>query len=203
MRVPGTAVYKHIETMVEAGAPDDERLVLEARAGSRRAFETLVLRYQRSLYFLCLRYVKSHDLAADLSQRAFIKAMEKLHDLREARIFKSWLLTIGANLAANYLRDHARFVGDDITSVEQNTTPHISSQLETFEEIEALRCAIRKLPPKQRATLELRVYEELSFRDIAVTLDTTAEAAKVNFHYGVKRLRSLLVKKDATQLERV
>ena len=49
-----------------------------------------------------------------------------------------------------------------------------------------------ELPTKQRMTLELRVYEELPFKDIAAALETTEGAAKVNFHYAVRRLRQLL-----------
>jgi len=175
--------------------PTDAHLVERARAGSRPSFEALVRRYQRPLYFLCLRYVRDHDAASDLAQRTLIKALEKMDELRDPGIFKSWLFRIGANLALNHLRDNARFVEEQAPSgPDEPLLPEAEAQLEAAEDAAALRRAVAELPTKQRMTLELRVFEELSFRDIAESLETTEGAAKVNFHYAVRRLRALLVK---------
>jgi RNA polymerase sigma-70 factor, ECF subfamily len=180
--------------MSEPQEATDAELVARARAGSRSAFEALVRRHQKPLYFLCYRYVRDHDVAADLAQRTFIRVMERLGDLREASIFKSWLLRIGANLALNHLRDHARFVSDEsAVATEMAVVPADAPALvEAREDAQALRRAVAELPTKQRMTLELRIYEGLSFREVAAVLDTTEGAAKVNFHYAVRRLRGLL-----------
>jgi RNA polymerase sigma-70 factor, ECF subfamily len=177
--------------------PTDADLVERARAGSRPAFEALVRRYQKPLYFFCLRYVKDHDAASDLAQRTFIKALEKMDELRDARIFRSWLYRIGGNLALNHLRDNARFVEEETAAGDEALAPAAEAQLEAAEDAVALRRAVAELPTKQRLTLELRIYEELSFKDIAEALDTTEGAAKVNFHYAVRRLRALLGKNGA------
>jgi len=173
--------------------PSDEELVKSARGGSRTAFEALVRRHQRPLYYLCHRYVRDPDAAADLVQRAFVRVLEKLDDLRADSTFRSWLFRIGANLALNHIRDHARFVDEEAAAADEVAPlSHPDAQLEAAELGAALRHAVALLPTKQRMTLELRVYEELSFRDIAAALDTTEGAAKVNFHYAVRRLRSLM-----------
>jgi RNA polymerase sigma-70 factor (ECF subfamily) len=62
----------------------------------------------------------------------------------------------------------------------------------TAERAKALRDAVAELPPKQRLVLELRVYDDLSFREVAALADCTENAAKVSFHYAVKRLREVL-----------
>ena len=176
----------------------DDALVAEARRGDRVALGLLVRRHQRALFALCLRYVGDADEAQDLVQRTFVRAMTKLPELREVGAFRGWLLRIGAHLALNHLRDNARFVSDDTESVGgvidqvQHTEARVVDWLETAETGAVLRDAVKALPTKQRMTLELRVYEELSFKDIAVALDTTEGAAKVNFHYAVKRLRDLM-----------
>ena len=103
----------------ELPGQSDETLVGQARAGSRPAFEALVRRYQKPLYFLCFRYVHDHDAAADLTQRSFIRVLEKLDDLREDNTFKSWLFRIAANLSLNHIRDHARFV-DESAAVSED-----------------------------------------------------------------------------------
>ena len=178
-------------TPMEKAEPTDADLVERARAGSRPAFEALVRRYQRPLYFLCLRYVRDHDAASDLAQRTLIKALEKMDELRDPSIFKSWLFRIGAHLALNHLRDNARFV-DEEAGGEEPQAQDAGARLEAAEDAAALRRAVAALPTKQRMTLELRVFEDLSFKDVAEALETTEGAAKVNFHYAVRRLRALL-----------
>ncbi len=195
LSVKATAVTKSSPGFMQGPAePGDEELVHRAKAGDRTSFEALVRRYQKPVYFLCYRYVRDHDAAADLAQRSFIRVFEKLVELREENTFRSWLFRIGANLALNHIRDHARFV-DEVEPAGADETPRALEadvQLEAAETAEALRKAVGLLPTKQRMTLELRIYEELPFKDIAVALNTTEGAAKVNFHYAVRRLRDLM-----------
>jgi len=180
------------------GAPDetpDEALVARAQKGDRAALETLVRRHQRAVFQLCVRYVRDRDEAADLVQRTFVRAMAKIGELRAAEVFRPWLLRIGANLALNHLRDHARFVPEDAAEAAASAASAAApaaERLEAGEAAQALRQAVDALPTKQRMTLELRVYEELSFREIAEALGTSEGAAKVNFHYAVRNLRARL-----------
>ncbi|MFL5304787.1 MAG: RNA polymerase sigma factor [Polyangia bacterium] len=175
--------------------PDDV-LVARAQGGDRTALGELVVRHQRALFALCMRYVRDTDEAADLVQRSFVRAMTKLSELREAGSFRSWILRIGAHLALNHLRDNARFVSDGEEAERSDpdsvgATPALE-RLESAEEAAALRDAVRTLPTKQRMTLELRIYEDLSFREIAAALEISEGAAKVNFHYAVRKLRAVL-----------
>jgi RNA polymerase sigma-70 factor (ECF subfamily) len=181
-----------------AAAEPDEELVVNAKAGSRAAFEALVRRYQEPVYFLCYRYVRDHDTAAELSQRAFVRAMDSIRDLRQAEIFRSWLFKIAVNLALNHLRDAAKFVEE--ATFEGSVGPEAQTMMEAAEASRGLQSAVARLPNKQRMIVELRVYQELSFRDIAQALDTTANAAKVGFHHAVKNLRRLLVPAEAERL---
>jgi RNA polymerase sigma-70 factor (ECF subfamily) len=178
-----------------AAAEPDEELVVSAKAGSRPAFEALVRRYQEPVYFLCYRYVRDHDTAAELSQRAFVRAMDSIRDLRQAEIFRSWLFKIAVNLALNHLRDAAKFV--EQPTFEGSVAPEAQSMMEAAEASKGLQSAVARLPNKQRMIVELRVYQELSFRDIAQALDTTANAAKVGFHHAIKNLRRLMAPVEA------
>jgi len=180
-----------------AAGEADEELVVSAKAGSRPAFEALVRRYQEPVYFLCYRYVRDHDTAAELAQRAFVRAMDSIRDLRQAEIFRSWLFKIAVNLALNHLRDAAKFVAE--SGFEGAVAPDAPGLIERAEASRGLASAVSQLPNKQRMIVELRVYQELSFRDIAQALDTTANAAKVGFHHAIKNLRRLLVTDDASR----
>jgi RNA polymerase sigma-70 factor (ECF subfamily) len=178
--------------MAEADDTPDEVLVQRAQGGDRVALDRLVRRHQRALFALCLRYVRDADEAADLVQRSFVRVMGKLAELRDPGVFRSWLLRIGAHLALNHIRDHARFVADDgdiESGVGDERAVSASDRIEAAEVASALRAAVDTLPTKQRMTLELRIYEDLPFRDIGAALGITEGAAKVNFHYAVRKLR--------------
>jgi RNA polymerase sigma-70 factor (ECF subfamily) len=168
--------------------PADRDLVIRARAGSRAAFERLVRRHQRHLYFLCLRYVHDHDVAADLTQRAFIRALEGIVSLRDAGSFRGWLFATAVNMARNHRRDNAKFVREDIL-IEPTIDPDVEGRLESGEVASSLRQAVDGLSPKQRSVVELRIYDELSFAEIGRELRMTPNAARVNFHFAVRKLR--------------
>jgi RNA polymerase sigma-70 factor, ECF subfamily len=194
--------------MAEADETPDEVLVKRAQGGDRVALDRLVRRHQRALFALCLRYVRDTDEAADLVQRSFVRAMGKLAELRDAGVFRSWILRIGAHLALNHIRDHARFVTDDgemdatLGDEGRASAPVALERLEAEEAASALREAVQGLPTKQRMTLELRIYEDLPFRDIGVALGISEGAAKVNFHYAVRKLRGLLSPADGGGAQR-
>ena len=189
--------------MAHADDTPDEVLVKRAQGGDRAALDRLVRRHQRALFALCMRYVRDADEAADLVQRSFVRAMGKLADLRDAGVFRSWILRIGAHLALNHIRDHARFVTDDgelETGPSDERAPSASAaldRLEAAEEASVLRAAVNELPTKQRMTLELRIYEDLPFRDIGEALGISEGAAKVNFHYAVRKLRGTFAPADS------
>lgn len=170
----------------------DSALVERARRGERGAFDEIVRRHQRGLWRLARRYVKNDADAADVVQQAFVRAYRALERFRGEASVRSWLYRIGINVALNHVRDHGReqasaSVGDELTVDAIAPGAMLSA-----ERARALRDAVAELPPKQRMVLELRVYDDLSFREVAALADCTENAAKVSFHYAVKRLREVL-----------
>ncbi len=169
---------------------EDEALVERFRGGDRRAFDELVRKYQRPLFYLARRYVRDDDEAKDLAQRAFVKAFQGLGRLRGAGAFKTWLYKIVSNLALNHIRDHARLLHDDEAGANVPVDAVGTGRMEDSQDRARLLAAIDDLPPKQRMVLELRVFEGLSFREVARAVGSTENAAKVNFHHAVRRLRA-------------
>jgi len=185
----GVGLFKVSRTLDLAEATDDELCAL-ARTGDRTAFEFIVRRFQKRLYYLALRYVKRDADAADVCQRAFVRAYRGLHKLRDDGSLRTWLYRIVINLSLNHIRD--RRDGSELLPESLVSSPIGTDRLVASEERQALTAAIAKLPPKQRSVLELRVYDELPFREIAELVGSSENAAKVNYHHAVKRLRSLL-----------
>ena len=176
---------------VTAGDPDHE-LAERFRDGDRGAFDLLVRRHQKGMWRLVRRYVKSDADAADVTQLAFVRAFRGLTAFRGTATVRSWLYRIAINCALSWLRDHRREqpaeIAEDVLT-EANPAP---AQLSAGDDRAALRGAIARLPPKQKLVLELRVFDDLSFREVAELADCSENTAKVNFHYAVKRLRDIL-----------
>lgn len=170
----------------------DAGLVARSRRGDRDAFEAIVRRHQRGLWRLVRRYVRSDDDASDVTQQAFVRAYRALDGFRFEASVRSWLYRIGINLALNHVRDRAREQPSELDPDALAVNAVGAGGLEASEQQAALRAAIAELPPKQKMVLELRVYDELSFREVAALCDCTENAAKVSFHFAVKRLRTLL-----------
>jgi RNA polymerase sigma-70 factor (ECF subfamily) len=170
----------------------DLRLVQRFRAGEQRAFDELVRRYQRPIHSLCMRYLRNTADAADVTQRAFVKAFQSLDGFRGESSFRTWLYRIAINMSLNHIRDHKRERPAEIRDDALTRRATGPQRIISGEDADLLREAIAELPPKQRTVLELRVYDELSFREVAELVGSTENAAKVNFHHAVKKLRARL-----------
>lgn len=172
------------------GADPDIEHVEAALAGDEGSFEELVRHYQRPIFALVLRMCGDPGEAPDVVQRIFLKAYIKLRTFRRRSTFKTWLYAIAINLCRNELRRRRRWgFPERIEDVEPRVEPGISEGLIGREQRRSLAEAVAGLPPKQRSVLVLRIYEELSFREIAESVGISENAAKVNFHHAVKRLR--------------
>ena len=173
--------------------PDlDVALVARAQRQERGAFDTLVRRHQRGVWRVVRRYLRNDADASDVTQQAFVRAFRSLDKFRGEASVRTWLYRIGINLALNHLRDHAREQPAEIAD-DALTAPAVGvTELIATERGLRLRAAVAQLPPKQKLVLELRVFDDLAFREVAVLAGCTENAAKVSFHYAVKKLRELL-----------
>ncbi len=180
-------------------ADPDAELAERFRNGERAAFDQIVRRHQKGVWYLVRRYVKRDADASDVTQQAFVRAFKGLAAFRGAATVRSWIYRIAINCALSWLRDHRREEPTEIAEdafTEANDAP---AKLMGGQENARLREAITHLPPKQKLVLELRVFDDLSFREVAELADCTENTAKVNFHYAVKRLRELLGGDDAAR----
>jgi RNA polymerase sigma-70 factor (ECF subfamily) len=177
--------------MSEAIDPDRE-LVAQFRAGDRSAFDVLVRRHQKAMWRMVRRYIKSDADASDVTQQAFVRAFKGLVSFRGAASVRSWLFRIAINCALSWIRDHRREQPGELAEDALTEEPAGIANIAGGEEATRLRSAIDQLPPKQKLVLELRVFDDLPFKEVADLADCSENTAKVNFHYAVKRLREIL-----------
>lgn len=197
--VPATDVEPGCDVPLEG--VDDRRLVQLCLGGKVEAFDVIVERHQRAVYLLCFRFTRRHDDAADLTQDVFLRAYRGLTRFRGDANLSTWLYRIGVNVCLNHLS--AKRPPD--TALDD--APHVPAAGEDpaaayarSREGARVRAAVSRLPPKQRATLILRVYQDLSHREIAAALGTTVGAVKANFFHALGNLKRLLA--DGAEGER-
>ena len=186
------------ESPSEAAAEDlttlDERqLVVLCLAGNPRAFDVIVERHRRTVYQLCYRFVSNHEDASDLAQDTFVRAYKGLHRFRGQSSLGTWLYRIGVNVCLN--RVSAKTPATEPIDARPHLDEHAvdpARQLLRGERAAEVRAAIARLPKKQRATVILRVYHELSHEEIAGVLGSSVGAVKANFFHALGNLKRLL-----------
>ena len=170
----------------------DRELVERFCAGERGAFDLLVRRHQKGIWHLARRYTKHDADASDVTQLVFVKAFHALVSFRGAASVRSWLYRIAINASLTWIRDHKREQASEILEDALVTTGHADQAIAAGQDAKRLRAAIAQLPTKQKMVLELRVFDDLSFKEVAELAACSENTAKVNFHYAVKKLRELL-----------
>ena len=162
-------------------ADSDLALVEKANAGDMRAFELLVIKYQRRIERLVGRMVRDADLVQDVTQETFIRAYRALHQFRGEAQFYTWLYRIAVNTAKKALADARRSPvvfesalhtggDDDETSLPgRELTSHETPEtvLAAQEIAEAVNAAMEALPEDLRQAVTLREIEGLSYDEIA------------------------------------
>ena len=183
-----------------AGPPTDEALCGAFLAGDAAAFGQLFERHRGLVFALMRRYTSSAEDAADLTQQAFLRALEASRRVfgrftpATPTPFKSWLVRVALNLAKNHARQGFRWkpvrveaVADDVAA---DPGEGADAALERTQRGHQVGQAVLALPRRQREVLTLRVDGGLPFKDIAQTLGITENNAKVQFHHAVKRLKA-------------
>jgi RNA polymerase sigma-70 factor (ECF subfamily) len=161
----------------------DHQLVERAVAGDQRAFELLVIKYQRRIERLIGRMVRDVDLVEDIAQDTFIRAWRALHQFRGDAQFYTWLYRIAVNTAKKALMDLKRnptVRGNGPESDEEDETSRRENELTTEETPEsvyaakeiaaAVNAAMEALPEDLRQAVSLREIEGLSYEDIAALM---------------------------------
>ena len=169
-----------------------ERQAIEAcRRGEREAFDRLVVRYQRDVYRLCYRYVNNHDDANDLAQEAFLKAWRAIARFRGESAFSTWLYRIAVNACLNF-RALRRPPTQDLPEALADPLPGAAARMEKGDEARRVRAAVSRLPDRQRATLILKIYHELTHEEVAAILGSTVGTVKANLFHALGNLRRLM-----------
>jgi RNA polymerase sigma-70 factor (ECF subfamily) len=190
---PATAGRTPWKVSVVEPDRDDATLVAAVVAGDTTAFDQIVERHRRAVYQVCFRFVNNHEDASDLAQETFVRAWKGLKNFKGDAALSTWLYRIAVNACLNRVSakrlpteplESDRFV--DTVSEAPGTG------LVREERAAAVRHAIAQLPDRQRATLILRSYHDMSHQEIADVLGSSVGAVKANFFHALANLKKIL-----------
>jgi RNA polymerase sigma-70 factor (ECF subfamily) len=176
---------------VPAVSEDDRAAVAACQRGDRQAFDQLVGRYQRDVYRLCFRYVNNHQDANDLAQEAFLKAFKAIGRFRGDSAFSTWLYRIAVNTCLSF-RASRKPEGDDLSDSLPDVRPGALDGVIDRERSRRVRDAVARLPAKQKATVILKVYQEMSHEEVARAMGSSVGTVKANLFHALANLRKLL-----------
>ena len=156
----------------------DHQLVERAQRGDKKAFELLVVKYQRKLARLLSRFIRDASEVEDVTQEAFIKAYRALPSFRGDSAFYTWLYRIGINTAKNYLVAMGRRA-PTVTGVDSEEAEGIEegdqlkdlntpeNQMMSRQIVETVNQTLQELPEELRTAITLREIDGLSYEEIA------------------------------------
>ena len=176
----------------------DKELVQLFRTDSSKnhAFNLIVRKYQKKLYWHIRKMMISHDDSDDVLQNTMINAYFGLELFREDASLYTWLYKIATNEALSALKRKKRSLFlklDDIRSQLEKTLE--ADIYFNGDEIQVkLQKAILTLPEKQRLVFNMKYYDDMKYEDMAEILETSVGALKASYHHAVKKIKKYLEK---------
>ena len=198
--MPGQREHQAIETTFEPGSrASDARLVEDARLGDQKAFGELVLRYERRLIRVILRFVRDPDLAEDLAQESFLRVYERMDQYDASRRFGPWLFRIGVNLTLDYLRKRKRRIWGRLFSDSPHENwpdPAVADPRQAIDLHQEVWLVIDQLAEKYRIVLILRDLEGFSTSEIAAILNRREATVRWRLAEARNRFQELWEKRQ-------
>ena len=183
----------------------DEELVILYSKGENQAFDTLLNRYQNRLYSYIYFIVKSSELAEDIFQETFVKAIITIKQGRytENGKFPAWLTRIAHNLIIdNYRQEkNENVVSNDNSEIDLLNDMNLSEGNIEMEMINEqihndVRHLVKLLPDNQREVVNMRFYQDLSFKEIAEVTGVSINTALGRMRYAILNLRRMAEEKE-------
>ena len=179
---------------------DDALLVSDYINGNERALETLVLRHKLKIYNFIYSKVFDRDTAEDIFQETFIKVIKTLKRgvYNEEGKFLPWVMRIAHNLVIDYFRKNNRIPTFDnneeydIFQLTSDGSPTAERSMIDEQVVEDLQKLIVELPDDQKDVLTMRLYKDMSFKEIAETTGVSINTALGRMRYAIINLRKMV-----------
>lgn len=180
------------------GPHDDQKLVEQFQRGTiderKEAFAALYQRHERAMRWYLTRMTKNPELATDITQESFMKALDALDNYRPKASFKTWLFQIATNTFRNYRKKKRPETGinEEINPSDACRPDEIMAKKETRQEV---LDAVDGLSDTLRSALVLVQFEDMKYREAAHVLDISMSALKARMSRAYQQLRQELLEK--------
>jgi len=187
---------------------DEDQLIARSQRGDVNAFNELILHYQQTTYGVVYRMIGDADIAADVTQDAFISAFRAIPSFRVGSSFRAWLLRIASNLACDHWRRTQRHPVESLDVLTDEDEPHAASDVSaliehkqeanpeeyllTQELQELIQRGLQELPLDQRVAVVLCDIEGLSYEEISISTQSNLGTVRSRIARGRARLRRYL-----------
>ena len=178
----------------------DAELITEYLSGSERSLEKLINRHQLQIFNFINSKVNDRDKSEDIFQDTFIKVIKTLKNgsYNEEGKFLPWVMRIAHNLVIDYFRKSNRIpIIDnkeefDIFQFLSDTTPNAESVLVEDQVLKDIQNLIEELPEDQKEVLIMRLYRDMSFKEIAENTNVSINTALGRMRYAIINLRKMI-----------
>lgn len=182
----------------------DAALIALYQGGDNKAIEILIARYKDKLYTAVYMLVKDQYLAEDIFQEAFLKIIRTIKSgaYSEQGKFLPWALRVGHNLCMDHFRRVRLQIpvttedGREIPDLLHLAHTNGGERLEEAQTSQSVRKLIESLPDEQREVVTLRIYGELSFKEIAEQTNVSINTALGRMRYGLINLRKKIAEQQ-------
>ncbi|WP_298880158.1 RNA polymerase sigma factor [uncultured Polaribacter sp.] len=176
--------------------------ILKAKSGNQSAFRFLLNIFWADVYNYQLKRTQSENDAEDITIQTFSKAFDKIETFDDKYVFKTWLITISKNLHIDLIRKKNVSISAD-TSKEQeeqaylvvDESPTPEDKIITEQNLAKLLRDIKQLKPKYQEVIQLRYFQELSYKEIAKQINEPMNNVKVKL-LRAKKLLAEIIKKS-------
>ena len=180
----------------------DSQLIASYQSGNELALKTLILRYEKRLFSYILISVKSKELAEDIFQDTFIKVINTIRsgNYRDEGKFFQWVMRIANNLKIDYYRKMQRlpvFEGNgeyDIFDLLSTREDSVEQKIVKEQIFADLHRVVELLPEEQKEVLNMRIYQDYSFKEIAELTGVCINTALGRMRYALINLRKIIEK---------
>lgn len=180
----------------------DNELVSASRDGKTDAYEELVHRHRDKIYARAFSMVRNEEQALDLSQEAWIKGWQRLHQFHGDSSFATWMTRITINLCLDYLRKAKRQRAESVEALEENQggverhlpviVPNPTARIERAELREKIDQALGRLSEDHRTVLVLHEFEELAYKEIAERLKCSIGTVMSRLFYARRKMAAAM-----------
>ena len=180
---------------------EDQLAISRIKQGDPGGLEVLVKRYQVKAVYAAYLILQDRSLSEEVTQTAFVRVVEKVHQFDDSRPFSPWFFRIVVNLAVKIAKEQTRFTGWDEESEENSgflakwlidPQPHPEKLFEQKEFTQTIRAALKHLSPEQRSVVVMRYFLEMSEADMAIKLERPVSTIKWWLRSARHRLGILL-----------